>query len=221
MPARWFFTTLTPEPTVDLNQGRDRGHGHDGRAVTRRCPKAACCATIRIGRARREARSPVNWNRITLGGGLIGAVVVAGAIIVYNWGATPRLEGRITEVRTLGMDDRSSVAIINFEASNASNYEISVTRREMAVVDENGTLLEGRILSVFDIQQLFNYFPALGGMKDEPLLDEQFLAPGERVRGLSAARFEIPKHELDVRQEIIFRTLDVKNRRTEIRMVSP
>lgn len=162
----------------------------------------------------------MNWNRITIGGGLIGAVVVAGAIIVYNWGATPRLDGRITEVRTLGMDDRSSVAIINFEASNASNYEISVTRREMAVVDENGTLLEGRILSVFDIQQLFQYFPALGGMKDEPLLDEQFLAPGERVRGLSAARFEIPKHELDVRQEIIFRTLDVKNRRTEIRMVS-
>lgn len=162
----------------------------------------------------------MNWNRTIVGGGLIGALVVAGGIIVYNWGATPRLDGEITEVRTLGMDASSSVAIINFEASNDSNYELSIAQREMAVVDANGNLLEGRILSVFDIQQLFKYFPALGGMRDEPLVDKQFLAPGQAIRGLAAARFEIPKHELDTRQEIIFRTLDVKHRRTEIRMIS-
>ncbi len=162
----------------------------------------------------------MNWNRTIVGGGLIGGLVVAGGIIAYNWGATPRLDGEITEVRTLGMDASSSVAIINFEALNASNYELSIAQREMAVVDATGNLLEGRILSVFDIQQLFNYFPALGGMNDEPLLDKQFLAPGQTIRGLAAARFEIPKHELDTRQEIIFRTLDVKHRRTELRMIN-
>ncbi len=162
----------------------------------------------------------MHWNRVTVGGGLIGALIVAGAIIVYNWNATPRLDGEVTEVRTLGMDGGSSVAIINFEASNASNYEVSITGREIAVVDAAGNLLEGRILSVFDIQQLFQYFPALGGMKDEPLVDKRYLASGESVRGLAAARFEIPKHELDIRQEIIFRTFDVKQRRTEIRQVS-
>ena len=162
----------------------------------------------------------MNWNRTILVGGLVGAVLVAGAIIVYNWGATPRLDGEITEIRTLAMDAKSSVAIVNFEATNASNYDIFVRQREMAVVDANGILREGRILSVFDIQQLFQYFPALGGMKDEPLTDSRQLAPGEVMRGLAAARFEIPKHELDVRQEIIFRTLDVKHRPTEIRQVS-
>ena len=162
----------------------------------------------------------MNWNRTIVGGGLIGGLVVAGGIIAYNWGATPRLDGEITEVRTLGMDASSSVAIINFEALNASNYELSIAQREMAVVDATGNLLEGRILSVFDIQQLFNYFPALGGMNDEPLLDKQFLATGQTIRGLAAARFEIPKHELDTRQEIIFRTLDVKHRRTELRMIN-
>lgn len=162
----------------------------------------------------------MNWNRITVAGGLLGALIVAGAIIAYNWSATPRLDGEITEVRTLGMDDTSSVAIINFEASNASTYEHSIAQREMAVVDQDGNLFEGRILSVFDLQQLFTYFPALGGMKDEPLVDKQYLAPGQSIRGLAAARFEIPKHELDVRREIIFRTLDVKKRRAEIRMKS-
>ena len=40
------------------------------------------------------------------------------------------------------------------------------------------------------------------------------------MRGLVAARFEIPKHELDMRQEIVMRTMDNKNRRTALRLES-
>ncbi len=162
----------------------------------------------------------MHWNRTILGGGLLGGVVVAGLIIVYNWGATPRLEGEITGVRTLGMDGSSSVAIVNFAASNSSNYELWINRRELAIIGQGGHQFEGRILSVFDIQQLFKYFPALGGMRDEPLIDNRHLAPGEAVRGLVAARFEVPKHELDIRQEIVFRTVDNKNRKTALRLES-
>ncbi|MDE0108698.1 MAG: hypothetical protein OXJ37_15755 [Bryobacterales bacterium] len=162
----------------------------------------------------------MQWTRTTAGGGLLGALLVAGAIIAYNWGATPRLDGRITEVRTLGMDANSSVAIVNFEATNTSNYDVAINYREIEVVDRAGNIMQGRILSVFDVEQLFNYYPALGGMKDEPLLDERYVAPGEFFRGLTAARFEIPKHELDVRQELVFRTVDTKSRKTEIRLAA-
>lgn len=120
----------------------------------------------------------------------------------------------------MGMDDSSSVAIVNFEAANSSNYELWINRRELAIIDRAGNPLDGRILSVFDIQQLFKYFPALGGMRDEPLIDNRYLAPGESLRGLVAARFEIPKHELDIRQQIAFRTVDNKNRKTALRLES-
>lgn len=162
----------------------------------------------------------MHWNRTILVGGLTGGLIVTGVIIVYNWGATPRLDGEVTEVRTLGMDASSSVVIVNFEALNASNYDLSINRRELAIVDMSGNVLEGRILSVFDIQQLFKYFPALGGMQDEPLVDDLHLAPGELVRGLSAAHFEIPKHELDLRREVIFRTVDNKNRKTALHLAA-
>ena len=162
----------------------------------------------------------MRWNRTTAGGGLLGALLVAAAIIGYNWGATPRLEGRITAVQTLGMDGRSSVAIVNFEARNALNYELAINYREIEVVDGAGNARQGRILSVFDVEQLFKYYPALGGMKDEPLLDERYIAPGEVFRGLTAARFEIPKHELDARRELVFRTVDTKSRKTEIRLAA-
>ena len=160
------------------------------------------------------------WNRTKVAGGLLGALVVAGAIIYYNWDATPRLSGDVTQVRTLGMDGESSVAIINFVATNTSNYEISVRSREMEILDAEGNVRQGKILSVYDTQQLFKYFPALGGMGDEPLTDNRVLAPGASLRGLAAARFEIPKHKLDERQEIVLRTLDVKHRPTALRMVT-
>lgn len=160
----------------------------------------------------------MHWNRNILVGGSLGGLIVTGAFIAYNWGATPRLSGEITEVRTLGMDASSSVAIVNIKATNTSNYELSIDYREVAVIDSEGSLLVGRTLSVFDIQQLFKYYPALGGMRDEPLVDSRQLASGETVRGLVAARFEIPKHELDMRKELIFRTADGRQRKTELRL---
>ncbi len=160
----------------------------------------------------------VQWSRITIIGGILGAIVVAGLIVLYNRGATPRFSGTITEVRTLGMDDASSVAIVNFQAENVSNREVSIQKRQMTIVDGNGIDHEGRVLSVFDVQQLFKYFPALGGMRDEPLTDNRFVEAGESFRGLVAARFEIPKHELDLRQEIVLHTMDVKHRKTELRL---
>ena len=179
-----------------------------------------CQHRCRNGGVFATSQSGMHWNRTILGGGLLGALVVAGLIIGYNWGATPRLKGTITGVRTLGMDGSSSVAIVNFEAENSSTYELWINRRELAIVDQAGSPVEGRILSVFDIQQLFKYFPALGGMRDEPLIDNQHLAPGDSIRGLVAARFEIPKHELDMRQQLVFRTVDNKNRKTALRLES-
>ncbi len=184
-----------------------------------------CHHTARRGsRVRNLFGGLMKWNRILVR--MVWGVAVTGVAVItfYSWaywiGATHRLEGEITDVRTLGMDKNSSVAIVNFKATNASNHVISVRHREIAVVDASGGLHEGRILSVFDIQQLFKYFPALGGMKDEPLTDNRDIEPGEAFRGLSAARFEIPKHELDMCREIAFRTVDPRSRRTEFRQVS-
>ncbi len=163
----------------------------------------------------------MHWNRITIAGGLLGALMLAGILIVYNWGATPRLQGKITAVRTLGMEQNSSVAILNFSAENISNYEVKIDYRLVEVIDELGDLYEGRIISVFDIQQLFKYFPDLGGMLDEPLVSNKTLVPGESLSGLVAARFEIPKHQLDARRELVFQTMDLEGRKTRLRLRTP
>ena len=124
--------------------------------------------------------------------GLLGAALVAGAIYFYNEGATPTLDGQLTEVRTLAMDEASSVAIVNFRGVNTSDRTIFIHQRELTMTDENGAAHIGLPVQVVDIKSLFQYFPILGGMKDEPLLPRTEIEPGAVLRGLVAARFNLP-----------------------------
>jgi hypothetical protein len=148
--------------------------------------------------------------------GLLGAALVAGAIYFYNEGATPTLAGEITEVRTLAMDEASSVAVVNFAATNTSDRIVFIHQREVTMTDENDAALTGLPVQVADIQNLFQYFPILGGMKDAPLLPRTEVEPGAELRGLVAARFDLPKHELDARKSLVVKFYNEQGRSTEL-----
>ncbi len=148
--------------------------------------------------------------------GLLGAILVAGSIIYYNKGATPTLSGEITEVHTLAMDEASSVAIVNFAGTNTSNRIVFIHKRELEITDANGMVRVGLPIQISDVQNLFKYFPILGGMKDEPLMPRTELEPGKDLRGLVAARFDLPKHDLDQRLSLVLRVYDARKRSSEI-----
>jgi hypothetical protein len=148
--------------------------------------------------------------------GLLGAALVAGAIYFYNEGATPTLAGEITEVRTLAMDEASSVAVVNFRGMNTSDRIVFIHQREVTMIDESGAAHVGLPVQVADIQNLFQYFPILGGMKDSPLLPRTEIEPGAELRGLVAARFNLPKHELDARKSLVVKFYNEIGRSTEL-----
>ncbi len=154
--------------------------------------------------------------KIILLAGLIGAGAVAGAILFYNRGAKPTLTGEITEVRTIGVEENASVAFVNFAGKNSAENALIIHKRELEVIDAAGNRHTGMLVQVPDLKSLFEYFPILGGMKDEPLLPRTELEPGDPLRGLVAARFEISKDKLDQRQKIILRVYDIRERTSEI-----
>ncbi len=152
--------------------------------------------------------------------GLVGAcVLVWGALRISDW-KTAQIEGTITNVRTLGMDQQSSVAIVDVTAVNPSDIQMMIGERSITVLDPKGIRVQGMIISAPDLKGLFQYFPGLGGIDNEPLLNRVRIQPGESVFAMVAARFEIPKHELDLRQELILRLADVDGSVSEIRQVS-
>ena len=152
--------------------------------------------------------------------GLVGAGLLVAAVYWIARGKTARVEGSITEVRTLGMDRNSSVAIVDFEFTNYSDALVMIGDRDLIVVDQDGIVHESYTLKTSDLRQLFRYFPALGQIKHEPVVDRTKIPSGESLRGMVAARFEIPKHELDLRREIIFRITDVDGAVSELSLES-
>ena len=102
---------------------------------------------------------------VTLGLGLVVASIVVALIVVKQSGSTPRLAGEISQVRTLGMDPSSSVAIADFRFTNSSRYTFIVQSSDMAVVDAKGETKQGQVISADHVNQLFELFPALGPKK--------------------------------------------------------
>ena len=152
--------------------------------------------------------------------GLVGASLLVAALYWIARGKTARVEGSITEVRTLGMDQNSSVAIVDFEFTNRSEALVMIADRDLIVVDQNDSAHESYTLKTADLRQLFRYFPALGEIKHEPLVHRTKIPSGESLRGMVGARFEIPKHELDLRREIVFRVADVDGAVSELSLES-
>ena len=139
---------------------------------------------------------------VSLGMGLVVAAVIVGLIVLKQQGSTPRLAGRITAVRTLGMDESSSVAIVDFRFTNDSRYRFVVGDCAMSVVDAKGETRQGQVISASHTAQLFELFPALGLKAGEPLIIKTKIAPGASNLVMLAARFDLSKTDLDARKKI-------------------
>ncbi len=154
---------------------------------------------------------------------LLPALLVIGLIaIIWSWRASSdqsRLEGRITDVRTLEVEENASVLLVNFEVANVTKLPFVAHERWLEVIDANGNQHKGLTIQGADMHDLFRYFAAeLGGMKDAPFVAQTVIEAGETHRALLGARLEISKAELEARREIIVRIFDGVRRETQLRL---
>jgi hypothetical protein len=146
---------------------------------------------------------------------LVGIVAV-GALF-FTSGPQNRLRGEVTEVRTLSVEPEAAVALVNFRAENVTPNNFVAYERRLEIIDAQGQTHRGATVNVVDLKDLFQYFPDLGGMKDEPFAAQTEIPSGETVRGLIAARFEVSKEALDARHALLIRVIDGVGRETVLR----
>ena len=153
---------------------------------------------------------------------LLVLLAVGAAALAYNWttsGEQTRLEGKITAVRTLAVEDNASVLLVNFEVENITNLPFVAHERWLEIVDADGNQYKGTTVEGFHMKELFGYFSEeLGGMKDAPMVFQTRIQAGEKHRALLGARFEVSKEKLDARREIILRVFDGVRRETQLRL---
>jgi len=147
-------------------------------------------------------------------------MIVMGALVVMvlykQQGARLVLAGEITNVRTLGMDEKSSVALVDFKLANGSQYPFVVGSTAMSLVDANGETHEGSMVSDGHTKDLFEAFPVLGKKTATSLAIREKIAPGESRAVTLAARFEIPKGDADTRKSIKVTVTEIDGTVTEL-----
>ena len=143
------------------------------------------------------------------GVGLVAIAIAVAWILYMQRGAHIEPAGKILKVRTLALDDNSSVAVVDFRVINSSDYTVIV--REVTVTEEeaNGQTADGSAVSETDAKRLFQYYPILGQKFHDSLIIRDHIKPHETLDRMIAARFEMPQARLDARKRIKIRIEDV------------
>ena len=117
--------------------------------------------------------------------------------------------GKFLKVRTLALDENSSIAVIDFRVVNSSDYTVMVREVTVTLEQPNRTSSDGTVVSEVDARRLFQYYPVLGQKFNDSLIIRDHIKPHETLDRMIAVRFEIPVAQLDGRKRLKLRVEDV------------
>jgi hypothetical protein len=145
---------------------------------------------------------------LTFGIGLVAILIVVAGILYIQRGAHVELKGAILKVRTMGMDDNSSLAVVDFRFVNPSDYPFVVRSVDVtATVD--GQNNSSTPVPEVDAKRIFEYYPILGQKFNTSLLTRDKIPGRKSEDRMIVARFEIPVAKLDARTNLKIRIEDV------------
>jgi len=146
-------------------------------------------------------RQYLNRTFLTAFGVGLAVIAVAVAVIFYmQRGAHIEPTGKILKVRTLAMDEHSTVAVIDFRVQNASDYGIVVREVTVTLQQPNGQTIDGDAVAETDARRLFQYYPILGEKYNDTLKIRDRIKAHEIMDRMIAVRFDLPQAQVDGRK---------------------
>jgi len=153
---------------------------------------------------------------IMFGIGIAAIVAIVGIILYVQRGAHVELTGQILKVRTAALDDRSSVAVLDFRFSNPADVNFVVRTVTVVLEQPDGNQLQGATVSELDAQRLFEGLPLLGQKFNRTLMMQEKITAHSSQDRMVAARFEVPVSALEARKRLLLRIEDVDGPITEL-----
>ena len=130
----------------------------------------------------------------------IGIVVVALSVFFVlssTKGAHLELTGKVLKVRTGALDDRRSVAVLDYRLENPSDIPFSVRLVEVRLDKADGSSEDGSQVSKSDLDRLFAYNKFLGERYNESLSIRDRIAPHSKADKMTAVTFEVSAKDLE------------------------
>jgi hypothetical protein len=140
---------------------------------------------------------------------LVIVLVAVGGIVYLQRGAHVELKGSILKVRTMGMDDNSSLAVVDFRFINPSDYPFVVRTVDVTATGPDGAVYTSTPVPEVDAKRIFEYYPILGQKYNASLIIRDRIPGRKSEDRMIVARFEIPVTKLDARTNLKVRIEDV------------
>ena len=151
---------------------------------------------------------------IGIGAALILAAV--GVMLYLTRGAHIELTGSVLKVRTMALDENSSLAVVDFRFANPADYPFVVRSCTVHLQDGSGKALEGFSVPETDARRIFEYYPILGPKYNDTLVLKDKIPAHNSQDRMIAARFEIPVDRLEARQRLSLRIEEIDGVVSEI-----
>jgi hypothetical protein len=158
----------------------------------------------------------VPFNPAALAGGLVVVMCVIGGVLYIQRGAHVDLKGSVLKVRTLAMDESSSVAAIDFRFVNPANAPFVVQGVDVSIEDKSGNTVDGAVVAEIDARRLFEYYPALGQKYNDSLVARTKIPGSASMDRMVVARFEVPESVLASRKNLKVKITDVDGPEAEL-----
>lgn len=149
----------------------------------------------------------------------IGVVLVAiavAAILYMQRNAAVGITGNVLKVRTAPLDEKSSVAVIDFRFTNPSDVNFVVRTVTVALEDQKGAWVEGATISEVDAKRMFEMLPILGQKFNDTLILREKIASHTSQDRMVSARFEIPEEQLAARKRFLVKIEEIDGKISEI-----
>ncbi|MFN7919166.1 MAG: hypothetical protein U0Q16_03665 [Bryobacteraceae bacterium] len=149
-------------------------------------------------------------------GGLSVVAAIIGGFLFWTRGAHVELRGEMKKVRTYGIDNVSSIAVVDFRFQNPSDLPFVVRDVELILEKPDGTSVKGSVIAESDAKQMFDAVKALGQKYNDTLKVRDKIASRAGDDRMVSARFELPESALQGRKQFRVRVEEVDGVVSEI-----
>jgi len=147
-----------------------------------------------------------------------GAAAIGVMVVGFLWwtrGAHVELRGEIKKIRTGVLEEKASIAIIDFRFRNPSDHPF-VVRSVDLILEQGDKSTPGMVIAEADARQMFQALPVLGQMFNDSLKIRDKIGSRQESDRMVAARFEVPESELTARTRFRVRVEEIDGGVSEI-----
>ena len=153
---------------------------------------------------------------IAFGIGLACIAIAVAGIFYMQRGAHVDLEAKTLKVRSIALDENSTLVAVDFRISNWSDYPFKVRTVTVLLEDPSGGQIEGQTVSEPDAKRVFTALPLLGQKYNDSLIMNDTIPARATWDRMIASRFDMPQAKVEGRKRLVTRIEEVDGKIVEI-----